>query len=311
MAGAFRFAHAMVRDSYHVNLESGELGMDLGLRQSSRHGQSPSVNWVVDWANFFPQREEGGGQMANTSRRLGPKYATALSTDEEMPSTLEGVRRGNPELEAIDKGLAIRDFLSASYAGLWSVPALLTEIRQRLEAVNSPLAGELHNYATTWQEPIRAWIGRSDMGGFFERDDGGQEQLDMLARDPPLPFFVLFEAAHEFVDGRPLIANGDDADIPGQGGARLGPLGSIILAETFYSALRRGPRLSQDESVPLADRLKEQIQAYGDRGGIAVDGLAELWTTSETGETAFDTMFGLISFLQKKGFPTNQGNPPD
>jgi hypothetical protein len=52
-----------------------------------------------------------------------------------------------------------------------------------------------------------------------------ERDIGVLASDPPLSFYVLFEAAHDM------------------GGRRLGALGSLILAETLYRALR-SPRWS-------------------------------------------------------------------
>ena len=81
---------------------------------------------------------------------------------------------------------------------------------------------QLLNDASYRREKIRAWLTASDGHTF------GNEELDSLSQDPPLFFFVLFEAAHT------------------QDGERLGILGSIIAAEIFFAAYKKKrPRQSK------------------------------------------------------------------
>ena len=47
------------------------------------------------------------------------------------------------------------------------------------------------------------------------------EDIETLANDPPLPFFILFEAMQQ----------------PHSEGMHLGPLGSIIVSEVIFGAL--------------------------------------------------------------------------
>ena len=60
-----------------------------------------------------------------------------------------------------------------------------------------------------------------------------------LSNDPPLPFFILFEAMQQ----------------PQAEGQRLGPLGSIIVSEVIFGALARDPRSSGGDALAgqLAD----------------------------------------------------------
>ena len=67
------------------------------------------------------------------------------------------------------------------------------------------------------ERQIGDWLGRHRLASGL-----GDEDIGFLASDPPLAFYVLFEAARE-MDGR-----------------RLGILGSLILAETLYRALGVG-----------------------------------------------------------------------
>ena len=63
------------------------------------------------------------------------------------------------------------------------------------------------------------------------------EDIETLSSDPPLPFFVLFEAMQQ----------------PQAEGLRLGPLGSIIVSEVIFGALASDPRSAGGGS--LAEQL--------------------------------------------------------
>ena len=89
----------------------------------------------------------------------------------------------------------------------------------------------------------------TEVPGLPEQDGplpGADPDLARILVDPPLPFFVLFEAAR--------IGQPDEAD----GGRRLGPLGSVIVAETILGAM---------EAHPLSikgDTLRARIKACGE-----------------------------------------------
>jgi len=93
-----------------------------------------------------------------------------------------------------------------------SVPALSAKMQSIFgEGVVRPYAD--------WKDPLRRWLtNKGSTGVEWTKDD-----LDRLVDDPPLPFFVLFEAERATQ------------------GLTLGPIGSIIVAETIYGALRRDP----------------------------------------------------------------------
>ena len=63
---------------------------------------------------------------------------------------------------------------------------------------------------------IREWLASESCYGRLTSDD-----IETLANDPPLPFFVLFEARQQ----------------PEAQGLRLGTLGSIIISEVIFGAL--------------------------------------------------------------------------
>ena len=213
--GAFRFGHAIVRDRYKVNSLFNDQPTGGALRRSAplaHQGLLPiKSDWLIDWSRFF---DNSKGVTPNFSKQIGPRYPEALKDDLLFfPPKADGVDAG---------GLMDRDLLSSAYAGLLSVPALIREMQSRGFDTVEDLA--------QWQSPMRTWLtqapGLEPGQGPLQAAD---QDLDRIVADPPLPFFVLFEAARI---GRP-----DEA----QSGRTLGPLGSVIVAETILGAMEAHP----------------------------------------------------------------------
>ncbi len=254
--GAYRFGHAMVRDKYRV---SSDIPLELGLaleQSSSRAPNNLPVNesWLVDWSRFF---DVGAGTALNLSRRIGPSYSPALLDGDPFPAVST----------SDEPGLGSRDLLSAAYADLWSVPALCAELR------SLPNIAALVPDFGAWKDTLREWLARPPK--VLSDDD-----IEIITNDPPLPFFVMFEAAHPIVNGRPTSS---------QGGRHLGPVGSIIVAETIFGALRRH-ELGFEKAGPT---LKQQIQATCAAvldNGSAFDAIP-----------AITSMRDLLKFMQSSG----------
>ena len=216
---AFRIGHAMVRDNYVINTRApaGETLDDLLERTSSRApGLMPlNASWIVQWSKFFDL-----DSRPNLSQRIGPQFSGGLTSEALFPHVDE-----TQEL-----GLPYRDLVSGAAVALWSVAGLMEEIRQRAPGLvdAAPLAD-----AAARAQAITSWLSQPGAGGGLTPG-----QIDALASDPPLAFFVLFEAATE-------------AD-----GTRLGTLGSIIVAEVMFQAL--GP----DDGQALPARLEEASTRY-------------------------------------------------
>ncbi|MFN3745655.1 MAG: peroxidase family protein [Hyphomicrobiaceae bacterium] len=226
--GAFRFGHAMVRDAYRVNDPKKSLLMDFGLQQSPHFPYKLPVkdDWMVDWRLFFEVDPE---TEPNFSRRIGPHYARPMLAD--LVFTLENGR-----------GLPFLDHFSAAHAGLWSVPKLMARIKEQLAKRSDSSLADIFITYDLWRALLSGWLGESD--GLIPLSD---DDIKRLANDPPLPLFVLFEAAHAISDGVPVRKGG---------GARLGALGSIIVAETIYGALDRN-KLMFDDRENLSKALRD------------------------------------------------------
>lgn len=200
--GAFRFGHAMVRPEYRINdLSEHDLNNTLEKNSINEPVNMPlDETWIVQWSRFF----EINGSRPNFSRRIGPYLSDGLGNDHIFPS-----------FDATERvGLLYRDLLGAALAGMWSVDALIEEVAARRPdfIALSRLLGERAFRVAQ----LREWLGSASAayGGLTAAD------IETLSNDPPLPFFVLFEAMQQPMHG-----------------LHLGPLGSIIVAEVIFGAL--------------------------------------------------------------------------
>ena len=219
--GAFRFGHAMARDEYMINHMKDPFELGEAIRATSFHEPTSMPlgrKWIIRWSNFFdvPNKE---GRPPQPSMRISPHFSHHLEDGVLFPKFDPTGR----------EGLAYRDLMSAAFVRLWSVNSLIEEIRARRPALirNCRLLND------RWYrvERLRAWL-EQDRGDMTEAD------IQTLANDPPLPFFILFEAAM-------------GPDDPTKRGKTLGVLGSIIVAEVIFGAM-----------------LEDRLPSVGTSGGL-------------------------------------------
>ena len=220
--GAFRFGHAMTRGEYRVNSpEPQPFGRALELSSVHLPNTLPMRElWHVDWSLFF----ETGPQPPNFSIRIGPTTAVPLRNRSMFP----------PASSDLDHwGVSNRDLIGAAYADIWRVPDLMEHVRGM-----PGMASILPDFAI-WRPRLVEWL--SQVAGDFST-----EEIATLSTDPPLPFFIMFEASHAL-----------DAGVPSKkgGGRHLGALGSIIVAETIFGALKRSPVAYEREGATLRDTI--------------------------------------------------------
>jgi hypothetical protein len=216
--GAFRFGHAMVRPEYQINdLSLHDLNNTLEKTSANDPANMPlDETWMVQWSRFF----EINGSAPNLSRRIGPHLSDGLGNDQIFPAFDQTER----------VGLLYRDLLGAGLAGMWSVDALIAEIgnhRPHFIAVSRLLADRGYRV-----HQLREWLVAASAYGTLSAAD-----IETLSNDPPLPFFILFEAMQQ----------------PQAEGLHLGPLGSIIVSEVIFGALAGDPHSADGGS--LAERL--------------------------------------------------------
>jgi hypothetical protein len=279
-AGAFRFGHAMVRETYVTNHGEAEaLQFSRALEISSRRTQKQLPRtWAIDWSLFFGS--PAAGARFNFSRRIGPSLTGSL---------MEGSKTQDVAIHGMsfsDRGLPSRDLLTSSYSGLWSVPALFKEINRGLG--RNPDGLRLPDFSI-WEEPLRRWLKGNGTSVLTA------EQIELLVKDPPLPFFVLFEAAHQLDEqGLPITAPYDEPphQFIGKGGSRLGRFGSILVGDPIFRALRSKPFGVVRAGATLREQIADVCQALLNQRD-ALDSI----TLRNGVERKLDTMPELLAFL--------------
>jgi hypothetical protein len=235
---AFRFGHAMVRESYQINAGTPAIGRALqdGLERFSSarniHMQPMANTWLVQWSNFFNMPDVTNAARINLSRRIGPR----------TPLSLFGSEFG-PIDPSSGRGIFYRDLISAELANLWGVKDLLAAMRD-CPVLASIVDGSTLLEGSHWRDAIAGWLPQ----GIFPAGCTGpwdgvppetkQDDIAAIASDPPLLFFVLFEACMD----------------PESRGCRLGRFGSVLVAETLFGELNNKLR-SERQFDSLAEQL--------------------------------------------------------
>jgi hypothetical protein len=229
---AFRFAHAMVRRQYKINAVSTEgIGAALQASSSRNPRRVPLArDWIVDWSNFFVIN----GSVPNFSQRIRPKYTRGLLNALLFPA-----------LPGTDQpGLACRDLVSSVELGLWSVDRLIERLKNNSA---SGIGAAVRKCVTDSPFLMDKDRRRNGLAEWMAQHAGSHslhdpEDIKALAQDPPLMFFVQYEAWA-----------GDSAEGGQLGGTTLGILGSIIVADVIFAALAdRGQWEDRDIGASLA-----------------------------------------------------------
>jgi hypothetical protein len=247
--GFLRFAHAMVRPRYRINDDNR---FDLGQILTHNSKQEPwsmpfERKWLVLWQRFFGDDPT----TDNFSLRIRPR----------APQPFQEILQDDPAQARF--GLVYRDLMSSIVVRPWSIGALADQIR--------PTHGELLNLSTLfrvvgdskpWKKDVYSWLALRAAAGGLESAD-----LNDLASDPPISFFVTFEAEHE------------------SAGKHLGILGSIVVADVLYGIFQNDRVMG----VQSLGTLKSQLAA-----------LAQFLTGNSNSFSAFEnigTFQSAISFV--------------
>jgi hypothetical protein len=192
-----------------------------------------AASWLIQWSNFFNMPGKTDIARINLSRRIGPR----------CPLSLFGTEFGAIDASA-GRGMMYRDLISAELADLWNIGDLLEAMRAEPDLA-AIINGSSLLQGTNWRDAIAAWLPLGVFaGGSAGPWDGmtpeaKQADIAAIAANPPLPFFVLFEASV-------------DAD---SHGCRLGPFGSILVAETLFAELNNSVPAERQSAV-LSEQLK-------------------------------------------------------
>jgi hypothetical protein len=205
-AAAGRFGHAMVRNEYDLNRTTdikmtGLFSMTGAGRFGGRHAALPATH-LVDWLLFFdfPTIKRAARPKRNPSRRISPRVHVALENTDSLP-------------QREDKNLATRNLLRGYQMRLGSGQATVHYVRTRFR-----------RQLADCNIPIRP-LTRDELN--LNKPDDPQCVLDncnpALSENTPLWFYLLAEAScTETVEGI----------------GKLGPLGSLIIAESIKGLLK-------------------------------------------------------------------------
>lgn len=241
---AFRFGHAMVRERYLVNAATNSLGLlltdALNRFSSARnvHMRPLAPEWLVLWSNFFNIEGASRPDRINLSRRIGPRSPVSLFGEAFGPiDTSQGT------------GLLYRDLISAQLADLWPVRDLIAAMRHH-KAFGPILAESPFLRDDAWQAEIATWLADGNFEGATSpwtglTPDQKRAEIAAIAANPPLPFFILFEA---FKD-------------PDSLGCRLGRFGSILAGDTLFGELNNKFK-TETSHAQLADQLRSLHPAF-------------------------------------------------
>lgn len=215
MTGVARLGHGLVREVYDLNDHRRFEGLRGLIRHNStsRPGDMPlTEDWLIDFARFFDM----DGRKAQRARGLGPHVA--------RPFALGG--GVGLDMPTPSDGLVLRDLVACTRVdpSTQSRTPKVRALARRIEAAAPGLLeGCFAQDEGRWTAAVADWL--ADIEGV----DPATKRA--LAQDPPLTLFLMLEA---------------EADA---GGATLGALGSILLAETLAGAL---PARAPEPELALA-----------------------------------------------------------
>ena len=233
---AYRFGHALIRPEYQINNKIEPDGVvltkvTLGVTSEGDNAAKLPLEsfWWVHWHHFFELSNGAGGVQPQKARKISPVFVDALNNANIVShfDTADAEER---------HGLTLRDLWRSTQIGTRTVASLYAEFGNRLG--KPPELADPKVRA----KRIGDWLEtRFDNSGLSTDD---RRQVRKIAKNPPLSFYVLFEAAVE------------------EGGLRLGFLGSAIVAETLFQSLE-ATRQDYEENPILATIAKKLFGGKG------------------------------------------------
>ena len=273
--GAFRVGHVMVRRFYPLNKTRVGSNAYLGaLFDRTSNGTSRTVphqdDWWVRWSALFEI-----GELLDAHDHTFPEPSESNPILPDIVPELSRVKALRFPVEGGgEAGLIYQDFRRSALSGLRSVASLADRIGGLLPAEivdAAPLFDQAAREAT-----LRAWLTDHRTGHDRTRRENAPNsardltdpQIECLVSDPPLLFFILLEAS---------VYN-ENQEVKG-----LGPLGSAIVAETFYAARDRTEAL-----IEKSDEIHSfAVKLFGDsvpkRMPVLIKELAERVGLSDPG----------------------------
>lgn len=245
---AFRMGHAMVRPTYRFNPHrSREFTLTEALSQSSRFDvlrHALNENWVTDFANFY---DFDGAPPPLYASPIGPFFASPMGSP-----TFFDVVPGEPY-----GGLTYRDLSRGAVAGIRRIATLRATVKARLPRLYA--ACPWLNDAKLGRRALISWWRRRDTAADAAPCDRFEQEV--VNNPPPFLYFLVEAAA-------------------AAGGRSFGPLGSIIIADTFHRALELWPVPANDKGAAARDCA---LLVFGDDGPNSMPALVE-WVDRQLGD---------------------------
>ncbi len=199
-----RVGHAMIREAYQFNRfhSMQELRVALATNSNSMPQAFPlEQSWVAQWSQFF----EIDGNKPLLSRRIGPGYNRILM-DETLFRNLD-FGKYTPQKGSFPGGLLLRDLIRGTMEGMLKLSVLRELVPNKLQQKSSLLSKN-----GDWEDRLLVWLEK-------DFDEFSPRELDSLVKDPPLLFWILFEAMEQ------------------EDGKRLGTLGSLIFGDVLLARI--------------------------------------------------------------------------
>ncbi|MCR9255331.1 MAG: hypothetical protein NXI16_04470 [Alphaproteobacteria bacterium] len=205
--GAFRFGHALVLNNYKLNRRVSRRANFSELVGPARAFDGKSLiplpaDWVIEWPMFFDDQK--AAKVKNLTKKIQP------ASSNRLPSGGENEQEADQRREA---GVILKTLKSGYEMGLWDgqkLAAALGVEKQLSQTEITETLCKLKQTLLTWTEYDTA---------VEPEDQLSDVDVLRLGQDTPLFLYILLEAScrHD--------------------GQRLGPLGSEIIARTFFDQL--------------------------------------------------------------------------
>lgn len=227
---AYRIGHSMVRPFYRFNGRGESHGIaDVLTRTSSANPSETPLDrqWIAEWSRYFELPGGLGSDMLQPSMKIGPGYGSALNNHFKQPE------------DGAFSGLAMRDLQRSAVSRVRKLSSLRTAIEESMPSdfPHRTWFSDSRQHARMLIDWAQQPVPPQGFGGLFP-DAIPRNLLIEFAHNPPLVLFILVEAARAPWNGE-----------------RLGPLGSVILAETFFRALDDMSSLCGSGELAESERL--------------------------------------------------------
>ena len=224
----FRAGHSMVRPEYKLNWEK------IGKKDTATIFQILDRRSITSPLGGMHHRDNWLVQWSNffqVSRNTKPRMAAKISPEIVAPFAKHNTFKSDSD----GVGLAYIDLARGAFSDVRSVRSLVSLMQRE----NAPLVDDME--PDKFLTGMKGWL----QGKVAEGRPHGLKAKDVcpILKDPPLLFYIMYEASQS------------------SGNHLFGPLGSVVVAETFFACRKRTETLIEDDprSTETINRLFRSI----------------------------------------------------